>query len=120
MSTTTREPSTPVVLRMMPSGSVNRCEVARGVLQPFTQVADCAPFLGNGRWGSGGGVGDAGTDGGSDGECGEIADSEAVRGWAVSRGDPPQARSENAEAAASRAVIRVLIGVGEWKSIPRA
>src|SRR5436190_15085269 len=58
MSTTTRGPSTPVVRRMMPSGSVNRGLLAGGVIHPFVQVAVFGPLVGRGVSGVAGGVGE--------------------------------------------------------------
>ena len=58
MSTTTSGPFTPVVRRMMPSGSVNRGVFAGGVIQPLTQVAEATPEVDGGVSGTAGGVGE--------------------------------------------------------------
>lgn len=48
---------------MMPSGSVASGEPAGGVVQPFTQVADGAPLVFGGCFGSAGWVGDGSVEG---------------------------------------------------------
>ena len=57
MSTTSNGELSPVVRRMMPSGSVASGEPAGGVVQPCTQVAEGAPCVFGGVWGSAGWVG---------------------------------------------------------------
>jgi hypothetical protein len=59
MSTTINGPLTPVVRRMIPSGSVNGGVPAAGVAHPFTHVADGAPLVAGGIAGRAGGVGEA-------------------------------------------------------------
>jgi hypothetical protein len=58
MSTTTSGPSTPVVRRTIPSGSVNTGVFADGVIQPLTHVAEATALVGGGTSGTAGGVGE--------------------------------------------------------------
>jgi hypothetical protein len=57
MSTTSNGAFSPVERRMIPSGSVASGEPAGGVVHPFTQVAEGAPWVFGGLCGSAGCVG---------------------------------------------------------------
>jgi hypothetical protein len=62
MSTTVSGPFTPVVRRMIPSGSVNADVPTAGVCHPSTQLAVAGPFVGGGTAGVAGGVTEAAGD----------------------------------------------------------
>jgi hypothetical protein len=94
MSTTTNGPFTPVVRRMIPSGSVNLGVSAPGVVHPSTHSEKTAPIVGGGLAGVAGGVGDAIGDAGVTG-----ADDEAA---ALAGGDSLASQATSATPSAAR------------------
>ncbi|MGZ5298796.1 MAG: hypothetical protein ACXWDU_03890 [Actinomycetota bacterium] len=91
---TTRGPFTPVVRRMMPSGSVNGGVPAAGVAHPFSHFPDGGPLVAGGRAGIAGGVGEALGDPDGTGVTGEIWDDVEAASGAGSL--PSHATSEGA------------------------
>jgi hypothetical protein len=100
MSTTSNGAFSPVVRRMMPSGSVASGEPAGGVVQPCTQVGEGAPRVFGRLCGSAGCVGD----GRGDAVVADGLGEAALEGVDAAEVAPVEASQDTAASAASIAI----------------
>src|SRR4249919_392250 len=119
MSTTTSGPRTPVVRRMIPSGSVNCGVPGNGVAHPWSHVPVGGPLVAGDTMGSAGGVGESAGDPGVSGAIGDDLDDAGDAG-----SSPSHAANSNAQ---MQTIVemrnlrnRTLRAVGDATRIPIA